>query len=391
MVNPTRTRFIRTTAVALVAACSVGATTAAATTAATAPNATKTRAQVPWASVGTGWVAADVLRGRTNHLVLASPSGQTYEIATLGLNEHVTAISHDGKHVATNEWYSKDGLPHPRIRDMRTGKASNLPINLANLVFTRPNGSAVMGFNDVNSYGRYSTKGAQRRVVTAARSGVGERPIALPNPNGLTDAVTSSHHERDDVALYSHAAFTKIRTFPQPAGSSGCRAMGWKNTTTLIETCAVKGSNGITTQQVFAQNISGGRPTALTSGTYPGGDAYTGFSTVAHTSIGALAINAQGAAGGRDGMVFLLRGTKATTKIGPASINPNGGAYAGGSADTIVGDKIVYSSSPLGEEYSTKRMVAEYDVRTKKLTYLVGNNSQYTGAVTGYAVIDPRG
>ncbi|KLO63690.1 hypothetical protein AA983_02685 [Dermacoccus sp. PE3] len=392
MARSTRTRLTRSLALALATASSVGV---AATSAASAnadvstTSSVKTRAQVPWASVGTGWVAADVVRGGVNHLVLASPGGQAYEIATLAKNEVVVAISHDGKHVATQRPNSSDGLPHPRVWDMRTGKASNLPINLSNLTFTRPNGTAVMGFNEVNSYGRYSTSGTQQRVVTAGRSGVGDYPVITPNPNGLTDAVTSTRAGRSSVSLYNHAGFTKARTFSQPTGSQGCTATGWKNTTTLIETCDIRGKNGVAAPQVFAQNIAGGAPKALTSGTYPGGDAYSGFSDAADTSIGTLAMTASPYGGDFGGTVFRLSGTKATTKVGPSSVNPNGGAYAGGYATKIVGDKILYASSPMGGR-STKRMVAEYDVRTKKLTYLVGNNSKYTGEVNGYAVIDPR-
>lgn len=392
MARSTRTRLTRSLALALATASSVGV---AATSAASAnadvstTSSVKTRAQVPWASVGTGWVAADVVRGGVNHLVLASPGGQAYEIATLAKNEVVVAISHDGKHVATQRPSSSDGLPHPRVWDMRTGKASNLPINLSNLTFTRPNGTAVMGFNDVNSYGRYSTSGTQQRLVTADRSGVGDYPVITPNPNGLTDAVTSTRAGRSSVSLYNHAGFTKARTYTTPAGAKDCSAVGWKNTTTLIESCSVDDRNGRTTLQVFAQNINGGAPKALTSGNYTSRDSYyRGFNDVVETSIGALAM-AVPDGDGYGGTVVRLHGTKATTKVGPSSVNSNGGAYAGGEAVKIVGDKIVYASSPLGGR-STKRMVAEYDVRTKKLTYLLGNNSKYTGEVNGYAVIDPR-
>lgn len=140
------------------------------------------RTAIPWKSVGTGWLAADVVRGGAPKLVLVSPAGQPYEIGSLRTNETVTAIAHDGRHVVTVTY--TDGLPDPRVWDLRSGKASALPRNMDRLTFTRPDGTAVMGFNEVGSYARYSMDGKQQKVVANPGGRSDDTRTLTPTPTG---------------------------------------------------------------------------------------------------------------------------------------------------------------------------------------------------------------
>lgn len=343
---------------------------------AAASAAVQPRTAVPWSRVGTGWVAGSMERGGATHLVLASPAGQVYEIATLATGEFVDAIAHDGKHVVTYRTHDYEN-GRPRVWDMTTGKATALPTNMGSMTFTRPNGTAVMGFNEVGSYGRYGVDGREQLV----------RPVAMgadaahltPNPDGLTQAVTRYAGEGPRVSLYANSTFTKKRTFALPAGAYGCTAMGWNSTTTLVESCTMKRLGEWQLNQVYAQNINGSAPTQLTTGTPPGDGWGVGFDDVITTSIGRLAL-------AQDGTVRPLTGTKAGAKLRLPAINADG---SGADVRGIVGDKVLFVSSGMGGSTS-KDTVAQYDLRTKAVTYLLGNNSAYPGVLTGEAVIDPR-
>lgn len=354
----------------------------ASATASAAPHGTstsattvKTRAQVPWSSVGTGWVAGTVERGGSTHLVLVSPAGQPYDIATLAQGETVSAISMDGKHVVTRR-SSEEGAGAPRIWDLQSGKAANLPTSLESLQFTRPTGSAVMGFNEVGSYGRYSLSGTQQ-VVKPGAIGTDEGQI-LPNSTGTTDAVTRWGKDGPRISLYTHSTFDKQRTYSLPSGAQGCYATGWQDSSTLIESCIMKQQGEATLTEAYAQKIDGGAPTALTSGTVPGSSTWTGYSDVVKTSVGTLAR-------GQNETLYTLKGTKGNSRISLPQVNTNG---SGATLFDVVGDQVLYA--PGMGQGDSKATVAEYDLAKKKLTYLLGNNSSYTGTVTGFVAIDPR-
>lgn len=138
--------------------------------------------------------------------------------------------------------------------------------------------------------------------------------------------------------------------------------------------------------QIFTQKITGGTPAAVTSGRVPGLDEYSGFIDAGRTSVGTVAIGMGGEGGDAPQGVWLMKGTKATTRLDSDKLNP-GGALVYPSA--VIGDKVVYFPSPFSEDEPT-RAIVEFDVKTKKYVSIVGHGSSYDGVIQGSAVIDPR-
>lgn len=368
-------RGISTMAIAATGLGIVGATTAAPSGAAT--TGVKTRATVPWSSVGNGWLAANSVKNGVNTLLLVAPSGQAYTIAALAKGETVAAVAHDGRHVLTQRWINNT-LTH-RIWDTTTGRVSaSLPTMYGSYAFTRPTGSAIMGQDYAHgTYARFSTSGS---LQYKTNTGTQVQEI-LPNPNGLTDATWTVDGR---VELRTHSTFALKRTFARPTTYQYCYPTGWANESTLTIRCSKSGS-----AQVFAQNINGGAPVAMTSGTNGLPEADGWYDAVA-TSIGRVGIPSRVSAPDFPREVYRFAGTKPVQRIPMPFFNPNAGQHTNDvTIDRIVGNKVVLTSSPLGED-DAMRTVGQYDLVTKKVNYLVGHNSQFGGTVGGYAMIDLR-
>lgn len=331
-----------------------------------------TRTQVPWSSVGNGWVVANSIKAGVNTLILVAPSGQSYVIATLAKDESVVGISHDGRSALTSV-----GTQGSKIWNLTTGKATaSLP--RGDYVFTRPNGSAVMGVVGDGDYARYSLTGQRRAYV----KGVHVTNIKA-SPSGTIDAAEHG----GSIQVRTHGTFALQRTLAAPSGYENCRLIAWANPTTITEACF---STSGETQQVFAQPTNGGKPTVMTSGTAPGMNDALGWQDAVDTSAGRIGVPAIKEAPDFVTEVWKMSGTKPSSKISLPDFNPHGGEYAHfGAIQEIVGTKVFRASAPLGED-SPLKTVAQYDVVTKKTNYLVGKDSQFGGTYISYAVIDPR-
>lgn len=351
---------------------------AAQASASTPTNAVKTRAAVPWSSVGNGWLAANSLKNGTNALVLVSPGGQAYTITSLAMTEDVTAVSHDGRHVIVVGRSTK-----PRVIDMTTGRTSATLPSGRSYTFTRPAGTAIMGFDNQGNYTRYTTTG----VVKNTSRLPGLTGLSM-NPSGKTvAAVLATKAGQNRIAIRNYSNLSAVRTLPLPAGYSSCWTNGWASPTTLTTTC----TNGKMVQ-VFSQNMNGAAPVPMTSGSEPGTPAAdaAGWTDAVATPVGRIAIASRKTIPDFPTAVWKFNGTKANTRIPMPTFNANGGDFA--NSKTVVdvyGSKVLIASTMLGYT-STNQSIGQYDLVTKKLNYLIGHNSQFGGAPGGFAMIDPR-
>ncbi|MFC6704053.1 hypothetical protein [Flexivirga alba] len=360
--------------------------TGVATTVAASPRATAvttagihTRAQVPWSQVGDGWTAVSVTKNGHTNLVLVSPAGQSYQIATLAASERVDSISHDGKHVLTD--YSVSGSWRMRAWDLRAGKVSTtLPVNAwAN--FTRPTGSALNVQLSSNTFQRVTVTG-RKELSLAHRPDLAD---LLPHPGGLYDAATALAGK--PVTLYSHVTMRAIRTYGMPKGAKGCSPVGWANSSTLLEACTMKQLGEISQLEVYRQNIKGGAPQAVTTGSWAGDITNPfgqGFLDADQTVLGTVATAHNDDIAGKRSTVYRVKSGRVV-----GSIKAPLAADVARSVDTakVVGNTVFYTHTnpPMGDNGA----VAAYNLATKKVTYLVGPHSQYAGKATSSAVIDP--
>lgn len=379
----TRTTFTRTAALMLVAASGIGgaaASSAATSTTNTASTtgAVKGRAQIPWASVGDGWLAASSVKNGANTLVLVAPSGQTYSIMTLRPHESVTAVAHNGRHVVVT---GGPGAP-ARVIDVAAGKASASLPGGRSYTFTRPAGTNVMTIDSAGRYYRYDTAGHLKNTSHLP----GLTSVAMSPAGKMVAAnVRDSKSGRKKVMIRSYTSFGPQRILAMPKGFLNCEAKGWANASTLTVRC----TDAQDVAQMFSQKATGGTPTPLTKGLAPG-DSPSGWYDAVSTSIGRVGIPASAAAPDLPTNVFVFKGTTATTRIAMPKFNPTGGDFADSKSIVgLYGNKALLATPELGYE-STKRSVGQYDLVTKKLNYLIGNNSQFGGLVTGYTMIDPR-
>lgn len=368
-----------------IAAASAGvtATAAAASPRATAAttNGIHTRAQVPWSQVGNGWTAAAVTKNGHNNLVLVSPAGQSYQVATLGATEMLLHVSHDGKHVLTA--YSAKGsvVQRYRVWDLRSGKVSTtLPGDVQPLGFTRPTGSAVNALAGDNSFQRFTVAG-HRELRVPNRPGV---MIDVPHPGGLLDAASDGAGRA--VTLYDHVSMRPIRTYAMPKGGHGCMPTGWLNASTLLETCTLKTIGDLSQTEVYRQNIKGGAPQPLTVGGWPGDTARPfpqGFADLDNTAVGPVATPNDLSVDGRAAWVYRMKVGRVVGSIKPPLATD---VAKGIDNATVVGNTVFYTGTlPVGERIGS---VASYDLKTKKVVYLAGPHSQYGGRATSSTVID---
>lgn len=342
-----------------------------------------TRAQVPWSKVGSGWTAASVTKTGHNSLVLVSPAGQSYQIATLRSGENVLSIANDGKHVLTT-YLTSDANPAVRYRvwDARSGKVSTtLAADVSFAGFTRSTGSAVNETLENNTFQRVTVTG-HKELRVANRPGT---IFDLPHPGGLLDAASEGNHA---VTLYNHVTMKPVRTYAMPKGAKGCVAVGWTDASTLLEACTTKELGDLNQQEVFRQNINGGAPQALTTGSWAGDITAPfgqGFVDADQTVLGTVATAHNEDLSGKRSTVYRVQSGRVV-----GTIKAPLAADVAKSVDTakVVGNIVFYTHTnpPMGDNGA----VAAYDLRTKKVSYLVGPHSQYGGKATSTAVIDPR-
>ncbi len=360
--------------------------TGAVTTVAASPRATAattagihTRAQVPWSHVGDGWTAASVTKSGRNNLVLVSPAGQSYQIATLATGEIVQSVSHDGRHVLT--FVPTATGYRMRAWDLHTGRITTiLPVNSwAN--FTRPTGSALNVQLSNDTFERVTVTG-RTELRLAHRP---DLATVLPHPGGLYDAATALAGK--PVTLYHHATMRAIRTYAMPKGAKGCTPVGWANSSTLLEACTTKELGDLTQLEVYRQNINGGAPQAITTGSWAGDVTKPfgqGFLDADQTVLGTVATPHNDDLTGKRSTVYRVRSGRVV-----GTIKAPLAADVAGSIDTanVVGNTVFYTHTDPGAD--KVGALASYNLATKKVTYLVGPHSQYAGKATSSAVIDP--
>lgn len=361
-----------------IAALALGLTTAAlGSTATAATGGVQTRAQIPWTSVTKGWTVAEVAKNGHTNLVMVSPAGQSYQIATID-GSHLMSVSPDGKRALL--YGEAGGL---RTFDLVAGRNLATVPDMDSVAFTRPSGLGLVGTNAKRALvNRSATTGAltkQGATLPSAPWGV------LPSPSGTTDVVSTG----TSIKLYDHATLQPTRTYAVPTGYTNCELQGFVGTTAFREVCVEKASlnkaEWAATTQVFTQNVNGGAPTPVTSGTYSGGTSAglpLGFSGAWETSKGTIAAPNVADFTGSTRVFRVANGRIAQTYSVPMASDA---AKMQPIVKTMVGTRAYFTSNL----HEAGPMIAlTYDVATNSVTYLTGAHSQYGGTTMNYSVIE---
>lgn len=349
-----------------IAATAAGTGFAIAPTASGATTAVKTRAEVPWSSVGSGWIAASVDKGGRNNLILVSPAGQSYQIATLRQGEMVRALSSNGRYA----------LAGSAVYDLKTGAALTRNVMGAH-VFTKPTGTALLGTSDNKRVTKYAFDGKISQQGYAA----GENDSfwgVLPAPDGLTDVVNSAL----TVRIVDNASLRTIRTIANPAGMNYCQPRHFVDATTFVMTCLTKTT--AQTATVYLQKTNGSPATKVTNGTYPGGyeeGQALGFANTWRTPLGTLASPAAGMAYFKRSLYAVSSGK--ITKTYSLSLPTDMAKWP------LVTDSIIGTSAYMrGNQHESinPTVAIRWDLTTGKVNYLAGSRSQYGGTANGWAL-----
>jgi hypothetical protein len=283
-----RTRFSRraagiaVTMLAVAGLLGAGVASASRAGAATRPGSTATAAEVPWRSVGTGWVltlysTSTSSKHEPTTLYLVSPSGAKYQIYSWKASATVPfLVAWAGNKTQALLAYETDrvyqsGTGQYSELNLRTGKltAVTLAGKVDALGYTLPSGYQILGGTPLNltnpkmTLARYTLAGKLVKVlVTQEAFGIS----AVYSPNGTDLAVSA----RDGLELVSNAGGV-LRQLPIPdiQTVSGCAPIRWWNASTIVARCLPKGSE---TTQLWLVPASGAKPSALTPVRKPGGD-----------------------------------------------------------------------------------------------------------------------
>lgn len=251
------------TAAAVLAAGFIATTPASARSVAP-PRPAATRAAVPWASVGAGWVLTEYSPGSTSRpapttLYLVSPSGGKYAVyqwaASKTAAPHLLAWSGDKTRALLQL-----GRPNQLEQlNLRTGKAArfSLPVNVMPVDYTRPNGLQLLGVavsGSAATLARYTLAGKRVQVLGTQAYGMS----AIYPPDGTELAVSAG----TGLLLVSNTGRV-IRKLPVPAADPriGCGAARWWNPGTILAECTPKGS---AVPQLWLVPANGAKPKTLT-------------------------------------------------------------------------------------------------------------------------------
>lgn len=230
--------------------------------------------QIPWGSVGSGWVLTDWATGRpsphhsvASYLVLTNQAGQRYlvlkESGTLAYAD-LLDWSGNGRsalfYAETNA-----GRTTLLVVSLRTGAIehsfvvpTSSTIDFQSASFTRPNGLAVV----VSTYTthavlkRYSLSGQSLVTYPSALASVGKLDGSwLYRHDGTVLAIGAAH----GLAIVANDGAPTGRLYF--ANSSYCQPKSWWSATVVLATCAV----GVHSEsRLFEFSIAGGAPRALT-------------------------------------------------------------------------------------------------------------------------------
>jgi hypothetical protein len=229
-------------------------------------------AQVPWASVGRGWVLAgwdsSDSRHATNdgYLVLVSPTGAKYLLWRIpGVASEVTAWSGDGHRVLLAGGARSTTMS---VLDIRTGATTSsfvFPTSnnvfYENATFTRPLGTALLVSTQTNDHqrlARYSTGGALELTFPTAFSQVGAFTGSWISSADGTEVVMGAAR---GLAVVNNAG-TVLRQLPLGGKDPYCMPKRWWSTTVVLASCG-------TPNRLYEFPVAGGAPRALTERPVP--------------------------------------------------------------------------------------------------------------------------
>jgi hypothetical protein len=251
------------TAAAALAASVIATTPASARTVAQ-PRPAATRAAVPWASVGAGWVLTEYSPGTPSKpapttLYLVSPSGGKYAVyqwaASKTAAPRLLAWSGD----KTRALLQLSGQSQLEQLNLRTGKAArfSLPADALPVGYTRPNGLQLLGAavsGSAEPLARYTLAGKRVQVLGTQAYEAG----AIYTPDGTELALSAG----TGLLLVSNTGKV-IRKLPVPAADPriGCGAVRWWNPGTVLAECTPKGGDAA---QLWLVPANGAKPKALT-------------------------------------------------------------------------------------------------------------------------------
>jgi hypothetical protein len=232
--------------------------------ASTQPAASAQPAGVPWSHVGAGWVLTQYTTaapegGKTGPatLYLISPGGARYKLASwpdFKTAPQLVAWSPDGKRALLQVFSGKGGVEQLTLA---TGKLTPfvLPGGVSPVEYTTPGGLNIVAGRPAGSgtaLARYSLSGQLTHQLGYSADGA-----ALYQPSGagfVTGAAAG-------LKLVSNSG-TVVRKLPVPGASANtCGPARWWNSTTVLASCAPKGS---AVNQLWLVPVNGARPTALT-------------------------------------------------------------------------------------------------------------------------------
>jgi hypothetical protein len=247
-----------------------------------APRGFGTPSQIPWASVGRGWMltnwapaAAPSAHYKVLYLVLSNQAGQRYIVMKeSGPLARADLLDWSGDaQRALFDIETNSGVTTLYVVDLRTGAVANTFVvptsatdNFQTAGFTRPQGLAIV----VDTYTthailtRYSLGGQAEAVYPTAFSSVGRANGSwLYSPEG-TELVLGAVH---GLAFVSNGG-TPLAQLPLK-GSSYCTPQRWWSATVVLATCSV-GAHSET--RLFEFHVGEQSPDALTRVNVPPDD-----------------------------------------------------------------------------------------------------------------------
>ena len=242
-----------------------GGTVTASATVSSASWTAAGRADVPWRSVGRGWILADlatsVSASGPGTLYLVSPRGQRYRLGKAPANASLEDWSGNGRDALFLAQKLDSTTASITVLNLRTGKASGFTVYSGTpypaISFSRPAGTAILVQAGASPEGgflplqRFSLTGVRELCypVQFPRAGVVDGGY-LETANG-TELVFST---QDGMEVVSNAG-QPIRALAL-RGPAACQLLNWWNSQSVLGDCA---------GQLLAFPLSGGRPDQLTT------------------------------------------------------------------------------------------------------------------------------
>ena len=226
---------------------------------------------VPWHSVGRGWILADLAKSMSatgpGTLYLVSPGGHRYRLGTAPANATFDDWSGNG----TNALFTIQGDTSTTVRiialNLHTGRATSFKTysgtTFPSISFSRPSGAAIL------FQGGASTSGGFLPLQRFSLTGV--RQQCYPSQFARAGAVDGGYQENasgTEIVLGTANGLEVVSNNGQPIRplalqkeQDSCQLLNWWNSQSVVVTCGA---------QLFAYPLSGARPDQLTSSRDPG-------------------------------------------------------------------------------------------------------------------------